>query len=102
MAKVLHLISEGPPEGIEIDQLARLTGTSRRSLELRFKKETGITLHRTIINQRIAEAKRLLGTGKSTVAEVSEHCAFSSVQYFTAAFKRETGESPGSYRKRHS
>ena len=101
VAKALHLISEGPPEGVEINGLTQLTGTSRRALELRFKKETGTTLHRAIINQRIAEAKRLLGTGKSTVVEVSEQCAFSSVQYFTAAFKRETGETPGNYRKRH-
>ncbi len=72
VTKALHLISEGPPEGVEINRLAQLTGTSRRALELRFKKETRTTLHRTIINQRIAEAKRLLGTGKSTVAEVSE------------------------------
>ena len=102
VAKALHLISEGPPEGVEINGLAQLTGTSRRALELRFKKETGTTLHRAIINQRIAEAKRLLGTGKSSVADVSQQCAFSSVQYFTAAFKRETGETPGNYRKRHS
>jgi len=102
VAKALHLISEGPPKGVEITGLTQLTGTSRRALELRFKKETGTTLHRAIINQRITEAKRLLGTGKSTVAEVSEQCAFSSVQYFTAAFKRETGETPGDYRKRHS
>jgi AraC-like DNA-binding protein len=102
VAKALHLIAEGEPAGIEIHRLARLVGVSRRSLELRFKKETGSTLHRAIISKRIADARHLLGTGKLPVFEVAEECAFSSVHYFSAAFKRETGETPGTYRKRVS
>lgn len=102
VAKALHLIAEGEPAGIEINRLARLVGVSRRSLELRFKKETGSTLHRAITSKRIADAKRLLATGNLTVFEVAEECAFSSVHYFSAAFKRETGETPGGYRRRVS
>jgi len=43
---------------------------------------------------RLNHALKLLQSGKYTVTEVSELCGFSSVKYFSAAFKAYFGKSP--------
>ncbi len=40
----------------------------------------------------------VMQTGGLSVAQVAEIVGFSSVHYFTTAFKREVGETPGVYR----
>ena len=102
VAKVLHLIRENPLDHTGVDQLARMAGTSRRTLEMRFLKETGSTLHRAITARKIEEAKRLLRIANHSLAEVTQICGFSSVYYFSTAFKRETGETPGGYRAKRA
>ena len=99
VAKALHLIRERPVENLGVDALARMAGVSRRSLEMKFRKETGKTIHEAVVRRRMSEAKRLLAVGDVSIAEVAERCRFSSVHYFSAAFKREVGETPGHYRR---
>jgi LacI family transcriptional regulator len=99
VAKALHVI-EGPVDAdLTVDELAKRVGVSRRKLELRFRKITGGTLHSAILDRRITEAKRLLESGFESISEVGQACGFSSVHYFTTAFRREVGESPGAYRR---
>ena len=78
--------------------MAERVGVSRRTLEMRFRRETGSTVHATLTAQRMEVAKRLLRKGGQPVAQVAEILGFSSVHYFTTAFKREVGETPGAYR----
>jgi LacI family transcriptional regulator len=99
VAKALHLI-DGPVDGdLTVDELAKRVGVSRRKLEQRFRKITGGTPHEAILDRRITEAKRLLESGSESISEVGQACGFSSVHYFTTAFSREVGESPGAYRR---
>lgn len=46
---------------------------------------------------RMERALELLSTGKYSVTEVTEHCGFESVYYFSRAFKRYYGSSPKNY-----
>ena len=48
---------------------------------------------------KIRRAIKLLDEGLP-VSQVSERLGFSSASYFSAVFKRETGYTPGAYRKR--
>jgi DNA-binding response OmpR family regulator len=43
---------------------------------------------------RLNHALKLIQSGKYTITEVSEMCGFSSVKYFSAAFKAHFGKSP--------
>lgn len=97
--KALHGLEEGDLQSLSVDGLVRYAGMSRRTLEQRFKKELGTTLHRAISKRRIDEATRLLRAGDLTVAEVGFQCGFSSLHYFSTAYKRETGQSPGRIRQ---
>ncbi len=100
VAKALHLIEMHPAGGLGVDDLARRLGVSRRNLEQRFRSGTGSTPHAAILERRIKEAKRLLGAGSSSVVDVAEACGFGTVHYFTTAFKRTCGITPGAFRKR--
>lgn len=99
VAKALHGIRGHPLGRLSVNKLAHYTGSSRRTLELRFRRETGQTLHAAITKRRIEDAKKLLKTRKLTVTEIAEKTGYSSVHYFSTAFKRQVGETPGRWRK---
>ena len=51
---------------------------------------------------RMDLAKRLLtGSPHMPIAEVCERCGYHDYNYFISAFSRETGQTPGVYRKEH-
>ena len=63
------------------------------------KKETGRTAQEYIQRKVIEQSKhRLLGSGQS-VSEVAYSLGFQYPQHFIRLFKRETGVTPGEYRK---
>ena len=99
VVKALHGIRESSLPDLTVENLVRYVGVSRRTLEQRFKKEVRTTLHQAILQRQMDEATRLLQAGGLTVSEVADTCGFSSVHYFSAAFKRERGVTPGSIRR---
>ena len=100
VSKVIHLLGTPAGRTLSVAELARLAGVSRRTLETHFRREIGMTLHGLQTKLRMDEAKRLLGSAKLTVTEVALECGFSSVHYFTTAFKREVGLTPGAFQRK--
>ncbi len=47
----------------------------------------------------ILEAKRLLAHTNLTISEIAQHLNYSDPSYFSRAFKREVGQTPGSFRQ---
>lgn len=101
VAKVLHLIRERFATDLKVDELARLAGVGRRSLEERFRKEMRMTLHDCLMKRRTEEAKKLLRATPMSISLVAEACGYTSVHYFSTAFKKAAGTSPASYRKKN-
>ncbi len=64
-----------------------------------FKKQTGITITRFIMNQRIGLAKIRIITSQESISEIAEECGFNDYCYFSHAFKKITGVSANQYRK---
>lgn len=64
-----------------------------------FKSACGITPHNYLINCRISEAKKQLWTSVIPLNIIAENCGFGCQEYFNKIFKKETGTSPGKYRK---
>jgi AraC-like DNA-binding protein len=65
---------------------------------VRFKRETGKTLHDELVRSRVAFACGLLRDGDATIDSIAAAAGFSSAQRFYAVFKERTGRSPGEYR----
>lgn len=63
-----------------------------------FSAETGATIEKYYITQRIGKAKELLRYKDSSVAEIAVKLGYSSGSYLSAQFKKLTGITPGEYK----
>jgi AraC-like DNA-binding protein len=63
------------------------------------KEIFGISFQELIINERIARAKKLLSSSDMRLAEVALAVGIPNVYHFSRLFKRETGFSPGRFKR---
>jgi AraC-like DNA-binding protein len=82
---------------IELVELARVAGLSRSHFIRAFRKETGLTPHAYLIDQRFRAASRLLGCGESP-SDVALACGFFDQSHLNRVFKARMGVTPGIYR----
>ena len=54
----------------------------------------------SVIRARISFAKSLLISTDMTVAAIAEKCGYNSTVHFSRQFRRETGYTPGEWKKR--
>ena len=97
----VQFIADHAHESVGIDEIAHHVGMSRSALTRRFRAETGKTVNGYIIHAKVRDAKRLLRYSDLSFGEIANTLAFSSQAYFQTVFKRETGLTPGAYRKLH-
>lgn len=79
----------------DFDAIARM---NRKTLGIKFKKETGMSIPEFIVNEKLKEACFLLKTTDMELGEISYLLCFSSQSHFTARFKEKYGLTPKSYR----
>lgn len=68
-------------------------------LNVVFKREMKVSLKQYIGEFRISQAKRLLENEFYKIADIGSMCGYSSANYFTKAFREETGMTPLEYRE---
>lgn len=95
---------ESKPELLKagVDELAAVAGISAPHLHLLCRQHWRTSPHQLVLTRRIALAKRLLAGGHLPVKAVASECGFDKAESFCRAFRRLTGESPGTYRMRHT
>jgi LacI family transcriptional regulator len=97
-SKVVRFIRDHACEGITVEDVLRAVPMSRKVLERRFKDVLGRTPHEHLMRVKIEQAKSLLATTDLSVAAIAERCGSEHGDYFSVAFKRLTGVTPGQYR----
>lgn len=97
--KALHYMQSHAREGVPVTAVAKVAGCSTRALELRFRKSLGRSPGNELKRIRLAIVKQHLREEDMTLEAIAEHCHFSSGIYLSQFFKRETGITPGAYRK---
>ena len=102
LTNALSLIRKNLQNSLNIDDLARSVGISRRGLYLRFEKHLGSSPLQEILRQRIAKAKSLLACTTLPLAKIAELSGFGDPYSFSRAFRRETGDTPRHYRQKNS
>ena len=89
-----HQVLAQPQTPANVDALARQHALARRTLERRFRDETGMSFGMWRQKARLLDSIRLLAEGKS-VTDAALDCGYSSVSAFIAAFKDTFGYTPG-------
>jgi LacI family transcriptional regulator, galactose operon repressor len=97
----VRFIREQACEGATVDDTVRHVGSSRRTLEIAFKRETGRTLQQEITGARLANACRLLEETDMAMPEICARCAISYPSKLTQIFRRSLGVTPSEHRNRH-
>lgn len=100
LAACASYVSRHIYDNISMEELARTMGYTRSYFCDQFKKQTGLTLTQYVSRQKILSAQRTLEYTDKSLGEIAELYAFSSQSHFQNVYKRVTGETPLSYRKR--
>ncbi|AHJ96271.1 AraC family transcriptional regulator [Hymenobacter swuensis] len=98
-AAVVQYIKQHLTEQITVEKLSELACMSKATFFRVFKRELGLTPVEFIIQERIAEAKRLLRNPLSKVADVCFRAGFNNTAYFQKLFKQYEGVTPGMYKR---
>ncbi len=91
--KALEIMNARISETLSVDELAAELNMSISSLKRLFDKYAGMSVHKYFLTLKIKMATVFLKEGMS-VNEVSDTLGFSSQGYFSATYKRETGNNP--------
>ncbi|MGJ7554476.1 AraC family transcriptional regulator [Variovorax sp. RB3P1] len=81
-----------------VERLAQSAGMSRTAFAVRFKALTGSTPLDYLGGWRMTVARNALRHSDEGIARIAERIGYQSETAFSAAFKREIGESPGRFR----
>jgi len=81
------------------DYLVEKLALSYQQLSKIFSKHEPITLEKYIILNKIERIKELIDSNEYTLSEIAYMMDYSSVQYLSNQFKKETGMSVSDYKK---
>lgn len=96
LRRIMEWLLANPADARDLEQLARASGASSRTLARLFNRETGMTFAEWRRHLRLLEAIELLGQGHS-VSGVAWSLGYKSASAFIAMFRRTLGVSPGYY-----
>lgn len=98
---ILYWVEQTLYSGVDIDELVKTVGYSRRTLEKIFWQEHQQTLGQYIFKRKMTRAAITLWMTKLSVTEIALQLNYYSGQNFARAFRRYFGKSPTAYRKSH-
>lgn len=84
---------------ISISDVAAACGLSRSYFIRAFRAVTGYTPHRWLLTQRIEQARHLVQTTTTPLAQIATLCGFADQSHLTRNFNQIVGISPGKLRR---
>ena len=97
---VKKYISEHYMQDISLQEMANLTCMAEESFSRFFRKKTGRTPNRYLIDYRLGIAARMLLTTQLSVAEIGYSCGFNTLSHFNRLFRESKGCTPSEFRER--
>jgi transcriptional regulator GlxA family with amidase domain len=86
-------------DGLTVPDMAAFCNMSLRSFHRRFQDNYGVTPIKFLQLRRIEAAKAMLAQKQLSLDTVAERAGFSDMAFFRSVFSRETGMTPGQYRR---
>lgn len=100
IAKAMEIVDSRITEPISSNEIAEELGLSPGYFSAAFHRESGMTVTAYIQNAKIRVAQELLSDTDESIGEISSYLGYSSQSHFQNVFKKITGVTPLSYRKR--
>lgn len=97
--RLRELLDARVPDGLGLDEAARLLGTSATHLVRAFTRELGVPPHRYLTGRRVDLARRLLLDGMPP-AQVAVAAGFHDQAHLGRHFRRLVGTTPARYAQR--
>jgi LacI family transcriptional regulator len=99
LVQALVFIRENAHKPIGVEDILQKVPMSRRLLEHKFQRFLKRSPAAEIRKIRVRKAKLLLAETDKSMPEIAEACGFSTYNYLSFFFKKETGQSPTAYRQ---
>ena len=100
--KIERYISTNLFDKVSLEEVAAYLGMNRTYFCLFFKRHYGKGFADYLNDLRVDKAASMLLHGDRQISEIAKECGFKTAAYFTRAFRRSRGMTPGEYRKTHS
>ena len=97
--KAAHYIEKNLYQKITTAQVSEYCCVSKDHLSILFKQNTGETVAKYILRQKLGESKRLINRGLSN-SQIAYQLSFCSESHFIAKYKEHYGVTPGEERKK--
>lgn len=101
LVKIIAHFEENLEESIDLDQVARSLGVSRRQMERLFKTHLNTTPKRFLQDLRLQRARILLAETDMPVVDVAIACGYESAGNFSKRFREAYGISPHRFSAGH-
>jgi len=99
VAAAVRLIRERACEGLRVSDIVKRVALSRSVLEQRFRKYLSRSPQAEIRRVQLAQVKRLLVDTDLPLKSIAAAVGFVHPEYLSVVFKRDTGATPGAYRR---
>jgi transcriptional regulator GlxA family with amidase domain len=99
LAPLLVWLEENLSKALSLDRIARRAAMSIRSLNRRFREQTGTTPLQWLLRARVRRAQSLLETTTDSIEHIATTVGFGSVTALRAHFRRGVATSPQAYRR---
>ncbi len=95
--QAIQYVAESTRDRLTVQSLARRCNVSTAYLSALFRRHLGISPGAYIMRTKLEESRGLICSGAGTISQIAQTLRFSSVQHFSAAFRRRYGIPPSVY-----
>ncbi|MFA5553331.1 MAG: DNA-binding transcriptional regulator [Phycisphaerae bacterium] len=99
IVQALKFIRQNSDKPLQVNEIANHVCVSKRSLQLKFQKLLGRSIHEEIVQAHFEIAKAMLLETNLSIDEISQRSGFLYTSNMRRAFKQITGVLPQKYRK---
>lgn len=97
--KIMEYLHANLSSRITLEAIGEMSFFSPVYCDTVFKRETGSSIIDYLIEERIAQAKRLIAEDVLSLGTIAEKSGFSDYNYFSRVFKKRTGYTPSQYKR---
>jgi LacI family transcriptional regulator len=101
VAEAVRYIRQHAKERIQVDDVARVVGVSRRGLERRFRRMLGCSILSEMRRVRLEQVIRMLVETNHSIGHIAMALNFPSIEHISRFFRQHMKISPLAYRKKY-